>query len=288
VNQQWAGHPGMLVENILAPQVPYNPGGAVVPSSSAADFDSEGASISGGRSDDSTSGSALLRTGGPGQTTTIRIGSGILGEGHHLDSVSMSFRYTAGYTPSEGQTKQAPVVKVQILDLASGDVLKTVFTSQPLGDYSFDRFAGYSPRIEVNATDLDLSNDGPVILALEVTNNERNLQIPIDDIADGFGIQIRWAGEAQPGLGSIFGFAGQLWAKPQPNGAAAALLINHSPRTLNYSLSLAKLNLTRATYEVRDIWAKKPLATIKGEITLSVPAYDSAFVLLSPTSDVIV
>merc|ERR1712160_85924 len=58
VNQQWAGHPGMLVENILAPQVPYNPGGAVVPSSSAGDFDSEGASISGGRSDDSTSGSA--------------------------------------------------------------------------------------------------------------------------------------------------------------------------------------------------------------------------------------
>merc|ERR1711957_909850 len=114
VNQQWAGHPGMLVENILAPQVPYNPGGAVVPSSSAGDFDSEGASISGGRSDDSTSGSALLRSGGPGQTTTTRIGSGILGEGHHLDSVSMSFRYTAGYTPSEGQTKEAPVVKVQI------------------------------------------------------------------------------------------------------------------------------------------------------------------------------
>lgn len=176
---------------------------------------------------------------------------------------------------------------MQILDLASGDVLKTLFTSQPLGDYSWDHFAGYSPRIEVNATNLNLPNDGPVILALEVTNNERNLQIPIDDMADGFGIRVRWAGVARPGLGGVFG-AGQLWAKPQPNGAAAALLINFSPRTLNYSLSLAKLNLTRATYAVRDIWAQQPLATIKSQITLTVPAYDSAFVLLSPTSDVLV
>ena len=38
VNQAWAGHPGMLVENYMAPPVPYSPDGATVPSSSNAKF----------------------------------------------------------------------------------------------------------------------------------------------------------------------------------------------------------------------------------------------------------
>jgi hypothetical protein len=42
VNQAWAGHPGMLVENVLAPPLPYDPSGTVVPSASIGDFDCYG------------------------------------------------------------------------------------------------------------------------------------------------------------------------------------------------------------------------------------------------------
>ena len=75
VNQQWAGHPGMLVENIVAPPIPYSAGGAVIPSSSAGDIDAEGAArIGGGPADARTSGAANIRTGDPGTTGLIRCG----------------------------------------------------------------------------------------------------------------------------------------------------------------------------------------------------------------------
>ena len=45
------------------------------------------------------------------QVGTIKIGSGLIGSGHVLDSVSFSFRYTAGYTPATGQLKPAPTAR---------------------------------------------------------------------------------------------------------------------------------------------------------------------------------
>ena len=45
----------------------------------------------------------------------------------------------------------------------------------------------------------------------------------------------------------------------------------------------AKLNLTAGTtYEARDIWARESLGTASAELSLTVPAYDSVFVLLTP------
>ena len=68
VNQKWAGHPGRLVETITAPPTPYNPAGAVVPSSSAGDFQLEGgADMRPSRGDNQTSGASNIRTGNPGQ-----------------------------------------------------------------------------------------------------------------------------------------------------------------------------------------------------------------------------
>jgi hypothetical protein len=140
----------MLVENVVAPPQNYAAGGVIVPSASAGDFDATGgATTGGGRKDKETSG-ANIRSGGPGQTSLIRIGTGLLAKGHSISTLSMSFRYVAGYTPAPGQIKKPAVVKVVLLDMKSSAVLKTVFTSVPLGNYSYDHFTQYSPPIEVS------------------------------------------------------------------------------------------------------------------------------------------
>merc|ERR1719469_1547918 len=293
VNQQWSGHPGMLVENILMKPVPYNPGGEVVPSNTAGDIDAQSpARIGGARADSRTSGGANICTGGPGSTSVILIGSQIAGQGHLLESVSMSFRYLAGYTPSQGKTKKAAVVKVQVRDLATDAILATLFTSDPLGDYSWDVFTSYSPLINVSVTNLSIPNDSPVVIALEVTNNDRNLQIPVDDLADGFNVHVAWSpksGGPQKALNAGNFGAGQVWAKPQPGGALAVLVINIGGELItHHSLNFPKLNLTTGTYTVRDIWEKKDLGTATGQFPVTVPPYDSAFLLLSPDSKVIV
>ena len=313
VNQRYVDHPGLLVQNIEAPPQPYQPGGVVVPSSSAADVDAlDGASIGASRADAKTSGVANIRTGVPGQVSTIMIGYGLLAHGYSIDSVSLSFRYTAGYT---GSGSPATVV-LQLLDLESRAVLKTLAASPPLGNYSYDHFTGYSPPVALQATGVGVPNSKPVILALQVTNHQRNLQIPIDDLANGFDVHVAWTPSAarsvtvetegmatghgkvahhheagsspesslRAALG-VFG-VGQLWAKRQPGGASAALLINHSPRPLKFVIQLAKLNLTASNYQARDIWARKDIGSVSSEITLSAPGYDSAFVLLSPASSV--
>jgi len=295
VNQAWAGHPGMLVQTIVAPPQPFDPAGpTTVPSSAGSDFDTEdGAGIGSARGDDQSSGAANIRTGGPGGTGLVRIGTGLVGAGHAIAGLSMQFRYSAGYTPGAGEQKAAPVVKVQILDMATSAVLATVFTSPPLGKYSYDHFTQYSPPIVVKAAGLHIPTDKPVIIALSVANNQRNLQIPVDDKANGFAVSVTWAAPAAgaaphvglaPYHGGGFHGQGQLWAKPQPKGGAAALLINQSPDPIaDFVLDFSALNLTAGqAYTVRDIWEQKDVGTATGAHNLTVPAYDSAFVLLTP------
>lgn len=326
VNQAWAGHPGMLVENVVQPPTPYNPEGVTLPSTSAADFDlSGGAGITAGKPDSKTAGTSSIRSGNPGDVSLIRVGNGVIGAGHRIDSVSMSFRYLAGYTPAPNTSKAAATVRVLLLDGASGTVLKELLSTPPLGNYSWDHFTQYSPPINVSATGLDLANDAPVVLALEVTNHDRNLQLPIDDKASGFDARISWAkpsakgrngppADAQParppplpvplsafgrvasvagvetpreeGFGTFGTFgSGQLWAKPMPGGGAAALLINHSPKSLvSHSVPLASLNLTASSYSARDLWNHRNLGDVSGNLTLTVRPFDSAFVLLTPSA----
>merc|ERR1712151_49838 len=168
-------------------------------------------------------------------------------------------RYLAGYTPPDGQTKKAAVVKLQVRDFAKDTVLATLFTSEPLGEYSWDRFTTYSPLINISTTNLKIPNAVPVVIALEVTNNDRNLQIPIDDLADGFRLHVTWSPTVEShthALTSLAG-AGQVWAKPQPDGALVALVINTGSTPIKqHSLDFKKLNLSATSYTVRDIWAK--------------------------------
>ena len=71
-----------------------------------------------------------------------------------------------------------------------------LFTSPPLGNYSFDRFVGYSPPVTMRADGLSVPNDGLVLVVLEVHNNQRNLQIPVDDLAGGFNATVTWKKKA--------------------------------------------------------------------------------------------
>lgn len=205
-----------------------------------------------------------------------------------------------------------PTLSFQVLDLKTSKVLKTIWTSDPLGNYSWDRWHGYSPPILAHASDLDipLSEDSPVLFALSVSNNGRNLQIPVDDLAKGFDIRVGFSkteqSVSQPrrsdtqarvlsssapfvglypyhGDGVPFG-AGQLWCKPQPLGALAVLLINYGGQAIkSFSVSLeSTFNLTAASYRVRDVWAHADVGVAKGNLTLTVAPYDAAFVVLSP------
>ena len=197
INQAWDGHPGTLIEAVYAPPIPYSPTGASVPSDSPGDFELyNGASITPagkGRADNETSGSASIRTGGPGQTSLIGIGTGLLAPGYVIDQVDLSFRYLAGYTPAKGSTKKAATARVVLMERDSKKVLKALLTTPPLGEYSWDVFKGYGPRIEVHAKGVNVPNDVPVTIALQVTNNQRNLQIPVDDLGGGFGVEVKWA-----------------------------------------------------------------------------------------------
>ena len=53
-------------------------------------------------------------------------------------------------------------------------------------------FHGFSPPIHVSAKGLGLRMDGEVTIALMVENNERNLQIPLDDKAGGWNVTLGW------------------------------------------------------------------------------------------------
>ena len=166
--------------------------------------------------------------------------------------------------------------------------MREVFASGPLGAYSYDHFHGYSPPVVVRATGLAQPNEEPLMLVLEITNNERNLQLPIDDLASGMDVHVAWAavdapaGAARaPALGAA-PTTGQLWAKPLGGGAGAALLINHSPHTVKYTLQPKLLNLTAAAFAVRDVWAHADLPAITTGLDLAVPAWDSALVKLTP------
>ena len=58
------------------------------------------------------------------------------------------------------------------------------------GKYQYSPFAGYSPPIHVDVKGLNVSTDTPLKLAIAVTNNQRNLQLPVD--VDGFIASITW------------------------------------------------------------------------------------------------
>ena len=70
-----------------------------------------------------------------------------------------------------------------------------------------------------------------------------------------------------------------------PGGAAAALVINYAPTAASYTVSTARLGLAAA--DVRDLWARSDGPRGVGAVRLELPAYDSAFLLLTPRQELV-
>ena len=75
------------------------------------------------------------------------------------------------------------------------------------------------------------------------------------------------------------GYEFQVWAKPQPHGAVAVLAINgNATIAQTTTVPLAALSVSSTSVTVRDVWHHTDNGTIKGAVTITVPAMDSAFV----------
>jgi hypothetical protein len=80
----------------------------------------------------------------------------------------------------------------------------------------------------------------------------------------------------------------QIWAKPQPNGAVAVLVINGDATAAHaVDISLAAVNVSAiASFSVFDIWQEQvmPQAVTGTFTTDAVPPHDSRFYVFSPSS----
>ena len=128
-----------------------------------------------------TAGMTDLRSGNANDKATITLTSHIEGNGHNIEGFGMSFRYIAGYGCA-GTAKPcpgAPIVTVVLVDATTMSDLATVWTSPPLGNYSYGQFHGYSPPVVVDVHGLNVSNANPVLIQLRIANNKRNLQMQL-------------------------------------------------------------------------------------------------------------
>ena len=170
-------------------------GGVAVPTTDA-DADwllSGGSSFASTR--DPTLGEYDVRSGSPGTSTFAVASHPINGDAHYLSSVSLSFQYVAGYTPGAGKHANASTLSLDLVDaLNTSQTVAALFTSSPLGNYSFDRFSGYSPPVAATIDGLQIAWPRSLRLLLRFENRDRNVQIPIGSLR----LKVGW-GALQPG-----------------------------------------------------------------------------------------
>jgi hypothetical protein len=163
----------------------------LVPSSDVGDFTaSGGASGANGPSDAACSG-ANLRSGNPGGRGVLTSRHAVVGDGHVLDGVSLAFRWIAGYDINATHPSNLTVA----LTNSSGAVVATLYRSGPLSGYPYAPFTSYSPPLKVEATGLGvrLGAGARVFVAVLVDNNDRNLQLALDDKVGGWNVTLAWA-----------------------------------------------------------------------------------------------
>lgn len=78
----------------------------------------------------------------------------------------------------------------------------------------------------------------------------------------------------------------ELWMKPLGGGKVAAFLINSGANT-TASFNLTDIGVTGEA-QVRDLWARKDLATAKGTFAAKLGEHDSALITFSPVSTIVV
>ncbi len=157
-----------------------------MPSASGGDWFFENAAVTG---DSRLPGCVDIRTDSPGVTSTATLVHPIgYGAGHAIDSVTLTFRYLAGYDSGPGDW---PVLSLELVDAGTGALLRTVYTSPPLDKYKWDSGDMYSPPIVAGASGLAVPNSDLVLVRVSVQNNARNVQIPLDPYT-GLNVTIGW------------------------------------------------------------------------------------------------
>ena len=180
------------------PSVSYAAKGAVVPSDprNVSLFDTVGAALTSSKQ----AGYTDIRSGSSHSNSSVILTSEIIGDGHAITKLAMSFRYIAGYSPDPAHppkvAPKAATISVVLADAKTGKELATVYTSPPLGDYSFDHYTGYSPPIRVESdAALSVPNGLPVHVVLKFANNDRNVQIQLAPLS-GLNMTVGWAAAA--------------------------------------------------------------------------------------------
>jgi len=161
---------------------------SIIPSTSTADFHDglEGATFAPAFKDQYCTTGNSIRSGNPGQNSTIIITHPIQGRGHQIHHISLSYRYVVGF-----ESTDRPVISVALLYAKNSSLAVVLDTSKPLQGHSYDNFTTYG-RVKVSSRHLKLQSDGEnaLVLAFLVENNGGNVQIPIDN--DGFQATIVW------------------------------------------------------------------------------------------------
>jgi len=174
--------------------VTYNAQGSTVQNTGAAsDFFLEGgasfvASLEEGRQD--------LRSGDPGQVTTATILHPIIGQGHFLTAVSMTYRYSTGFNCFPDDCAEPPHIELTVGD-ANGTELATIYTSPALDKYSYDDYSSYSPPQHIMVTNLRIPNSATLLMKIRMVNGKHNLALQMDAI-NGFNMTVRWSEEIGP------------------------------------------------------------------------------------------
>ena len=194
---------------IVAPSSATTGGMATVPSTTTADFIFGTTTLLREQGKDSGSTGVALQTGSPNSgaswSSTYLISCDFPGgiatnESARLvvDSVDMSFRYRAA--PLNASTNNtAAVLKISLANNDNRPVATVASVS--LGNFSGGTSGtGYSKKVVVSQQGLKtscsagLGNNprGRLRLQFAVTNNDRPVTIPLDDLTGGFNIELRW------------------------------------------------------------------------------------------------
>ena len=111
--------------------------------------------------------------------------------------------------------------------------------------------------------------------------------------AEALSINQNWSGHPgllieevpQPGSAPLNKL--QLWMKPQGPSACAIFVLNYAAAAAKHSIDFSKLKFNGTAVlggkkvTVRDVWQRQTLPPATGSMEVSVPAYDSALLLLT-------
>jgi hypothetical protein len=118
------------------------------------------------------------------------------GESQFVDSLHLAFRYRAA--PMNASNNNTPaVLKVSLINADTRPVA-VVAAAVPIGNFS--ELTGYSAPVHINATNLKAACDaglgsnprGRLLVQFSITNNDRPVIIPVDDLAGGFAMRVGW------------------------------------------------------------------------------------------------